>query len=65
MKLKVKYLVFTSLASANALNAKINEVKNKKPKVTSFAATTSLTAVENKMPNISNLVKKNNCNTKY
>ena len=46
------------LATNTALNAKINEVKNKMPYITSLATSTDLTAVENKLPNVSNLVKK-------
>ena len=44
MKLKA------SLATTAALNAKINEVKNKIPNITKLVTTTSLTAVENKKP---------------
>ena len=43
----------TNLATTTALKAKINEVKNKIPNIT-----TAFTAVENKTPNVSNLVKK-------
>ena len=46
------------LATNTALNAKINEVKNKIPYITILATSTDLTAVENKLPNVSNLVKK-------
>ena len=49
----------TSLATNTTLNAKTIEVKNKIPNITNLAATTTaLTAVENKMLNVSNLVKK-------
>ena len=34
------------------------------PSITNLATTTSLTAVENKIPSISNLVKKTDYNTK-
>ena len=54
MRSKVKYLVFLTAA----LNAKINEVKDKIPNITNLARTFALIAVENKIPNISNLVKK-------
>ena len=50
---------FTNLATTTALNAKINYVEGKIPIVTNLATTTTLTAVENKIPNVSNLVKKN------
>ena len=52
-----------SLVTTTALNAKINEVKKKIPNITNLAATTTLTAVENKIPNVSNLVKKFDYNT--
>ena len=41
-----------------------NEVKNKIPSITNLATTTALTAVENKIANVSNLVKKTVYNTK-
>ena len=41
-------------------NSKISEVKSKIPSITSFA----LTAVENKIPNVNNLVRKTDYNTK-
>ena len=40
------------------LNAKISETEGKIPSITGLATTTALTAVENKIPNASNLVKK-------
>ena len=48
----------TNLATTTALNAKINEVTKKVPNITNLATTTALTAVENKIPNVSNLVEK-------
>ena len=54
----------TSLATKTTLKAKINEVKGKIPNITNLATTTALTAVENKVPSVSNLVKKTDCNTK-
>ena len=53
----------TSLATTTALNAKIIEVK-KTPNITSVAIITALTVVENKIPNVSYLVKKIDYNTK-
>ena len=38
--------------------AKLTELKNKIPDVSSLATKTVLTAVENKIPSVSNLVKK-------
>ena len=39
-------------------NAKIKDIEDKKPSITGLATTTALTAVENKIPNVSTLVKK-------
>ena len=46
----------TNLATKISFNAKINEVKGEIPIIINLATTTSLSAVENKMPNVSNLV---------
>ena len=54
----------TNLAAASALNAKINEVKGKDTNITNLATTTAVTTVEKKIPNVSNLVKKTDRNTK-
>ena len=40
------------------LNDKINEIKNKIPSITNLATAAALTTVENKIPNVSDLVKK-------
>ena len=50
--------VITNLATAATLNAKINEVKNKIRYMANVATTTVLTTIENKLPNVSNLVKR-------
>ena len=57
---EVKYEIpsITNLASTAALTVKINNVKNKIPNINNLATTTALTAVEKKIPNLSNLVKK-------
>ena len=39
--------------------AKLNELENKIPHVSSLATKTALTTIENKIPSVSNLVKKN------
>ena len=39
-------------------------VKGEIPSITNLATTTALAAVESKIPNVSNLVKKADCNTK-
>ena len=49
----------TNLATNAFLNAKINEVKGEIPSITNLTTTTAVTAVENKIANVSNLVKKN------
>ena len=54
----------TNLAVTAALNAKTNEIKGEIPNITNLATTSTLTAVEIKMPSISNLVKKTDYNTK-
>ena len=51
----------TNLAAKTTLNAKINEVKGEISNITNLASTTALTAVENKTPNVSTLVKKTGC----
>ena len=48
----------TNLATTAALNAKINEVKNKIPSITNLATTIALTGVENNIPKVSDLNKK-------
>ena len=57
-------LGISNLATATALNAKINGVKNKVPNITNLATITALTVFENTMPNVSNLVKKTDYTTK-
>ena len=47
-----------------ALNTKILEVNIKIPNITNLANTAAPTAVENKTPNVVNLVKKTDYNTK-
>ena len=60
--LKSKIPSITNLATNASLNAKINEVKGEIPNITNLATTTTtaLTAFENKISNVSNLVKKHN-----
>ena len=48
----------TNLATKTTFNAKINEVKREIPSITNLATTNAITAVENKIPNVSNFVKK-------
>ena len=54
----------TNSATKTTLNAKMNEVKAEIPNINNLAATITLTTVENKISDISNLVKKANYDTK-
>ena len=56
-KIKIKIPSITNLANAS-LNARINDVKNEIPSITDLATTTAFTSVENKIPNVGDLVKK-------
>ena len=49
----------TNLATKTILNTKINEVEAEIPSISGLASTSALTAVENKIRNVSNLVKIN------
>ena len=53
--LKIKYLI----AANSSHNAKLNEVKGEIPSITNLATKAALTTVQNKISNVSNLVKKN------
>ena len=54
----------TNSATNAYLNAKINEVKSKIPRITNLSITTALTTAGNKIPNVSNLVERTNYNRK-
>ena len=45
-------------------NSKINEVESKIPSITGLATSSALTTVENKIPDVNNLVKKTDYVTK-
>ena len=45
-------------------NSKITEIKGKIPSITGLATTSALTAVENKIPDVNGLIKKNDYDTK-
>ena len=47
-----------NLAKKTDLNAKITEIESKIPSITCLATSSALTAVENKIPDVSGLVKK-------
>ena len=49
----------TNLATNTILNDGTNEAKGEIPNITNVATTTALTAVENKIPKITHLFKKN------
>ena len=49
----------TNIVTSASLNVKINEVKGEIPIITNLATTAAYTTVNNKIPNVSNLVKKN------
>ena len=48
----------TNVAANTTLNPKTNEIKGEIPSITNLTATATLTTVENKIPNVSDLVKK-------
>ena len=48
----------------NDFNSKISEIECKMPSITGLVTNSELTAVENKIPDISSLVKKTDYNTK-
>ena len=45
-------------------NTKVTEIDGKIPSITGLATNSELTAVKNKIPDVSSLVKKTDCNTK-
>ena len=53
-----------NLATKASLNAKVNEVKSEITNITNLATTSPLTVIENILPSGSNLIKKNDYNTK-
>ena len=61
--MKVKIPSTINLGKTAALNTKTNEVKGEIFSITNLATTTALAAVENKIPNVSILVKKTSYNT--
>ena len=49
----------TNLATKTTPNANTNKVKTEIPSINNLDTTTAITSVKNKIPNVSNLVKKN------
>ena len=62
--IKGKIPDITNLATKIILDTKINEVKTEIPSLSGLATTSVLNAVENKIPNVSNLVKKTDYDAK-
>ena len=61
---KLSDVVEYDVVKKDVHNAKIKNIKDKIPDITDLAPTTALTAVEKKIHNVSNLVKKTDYNTK-
>ena len=59
-----KFLILVGLLKETDHNAKITEIDGKMPNISGLATTTALTAVENKIPDVSNLLKKAKYNTR-
>ena len=53
------------MANDTTLNRKIIEVKNKTLNITNVVTAAAVTTVENKIPNVRNLIKKTDYNTKF
>ena len=51
-------LKLVNLSTKKIITLKSKMLKIKKPNITNLATTAALTAVKNKIPNVSNLVKK-------
>ena len=56
---KLSDVVKNDVVKRDVCHAKITNIEDKTPDITNLATTTAYTAVENKIPNVSNLVKKN------
>ena len=61
---KKKYQMLVVSLKKTDFSSKISEVEGKIPSITGLATNSELTPVENKIPNVSNLVKKTDYNTK-
>ena len=55
----------SDLAKKADYNAKITEIEGKIPNIPGLATTAAFNAVESKIPRVSNLVKKTDCNEKH
>ena len=54
-----RFLMLVDLLKKTDCNAQISEIESKIPSISGLATTIALTAFENKIPDISSLVKKN------
>ena len=63
-KVDKKYLMLVVWLKKTDFSSKISEVEGKIPIISGLATTSALTVVENKIPDISSLVKKTEFNTK-
>ena len=61
----IKYLTLEDLLRKTDYNAKITEIEGKIPSISGLGISAALTAVENKISNVSNLVKKQIMTQKY
>ena len=61
--MQIKKFLIADLAKRTDLNAKITEIEGEIPSITGLATNSALTAVENKIPDVSSLVKKTDYNT--
>ena len=50
---KIKYIISLTQPTSTTFKAKVNEVKGEIPSVTNLATTAALTAIKNKIPNVS------------
>ena len=57
MRLKIKYIVLLTWLPMPP-NDKINEAKSEIPSITNLARNAAFTTVENKIPNVSDIIKK-------
>ena len=57
MRLKIKSIVLLTWLPMPP-NDKINEAKSEIPSITNLARTAAFTTVENKIPNVSDIIKK-------
>ena len=62
--MQIKKFLISDLAKKTDLNAKISEIEGKILSIPGLATNSALTAVENKIPDVSSLVKKTDYKTK-